>query len=110
MGGSKIGTPNGTLASGNMDQNLWSPGGLILTHTHIIALACTGSLFLPRLPAFPPPLRNQRNRLFDIRQSFYTLPHWSLEVAKPSLSSRRTTRISLKTRQMRRKDMLAKRD
>ena len=31
--GSKIGTPNGTLASGNMDQNLWSPGGLILTHT-----------------------------------------------------------------------------
>ena len=33
--GSKIGTPNGTLASGNMDQNLWSPGGSILTHTHM---------------------------------------------------------------------------
>ena len=30
--GSKIGTPNGTLISGNMDQNLRSPGGLILTH------------------------------------------------------------------------------
>ena len=28
-------TPNGTLASGNMDQNLWSPGGLSLTHTHV---------------------------------------------------------------------------
>ena len=34
--GSKIGTPNGTLASGNMDQNLWSPGGSILTHTQMI--------------------------------------------------------------------------
>ena len=33
--GSKIGTQNGTLVSGNMDQNLWSPGGLILTHTHL---------------------------------------------------------------------------
>ena len=33
--GSKIGTQNGTLVSGNMDQNLWSPGGLILTHTHM---------------------------------------------------------------------------
>ena len=30
--GSKIGAPNGTLVSGNMDQNLRSPGGLILTH------------------------------------------------------------------------------
>ena len=25
---------NGTLVSGNMDQNLRSPGGLLLTHTH----------------------------------------------------------------------------
>ena len=33
--GSKIGTQNGTLVSGNMDQNLWSPGGSILIHTHI---------------------------------------------------------------------------
>ena len=33
--GSKIGTPNGTLASGHMDQNLWPPGGLILTNTHV---------------------------------------------------------------------------
>ena len=32
---SKISTPNGTLASGNMDQNLWSPGGLILSHTQM---------------------------------------------------------------------------
>ena len=29
--GSKIGAQNGTLVSGNMDQNLRSPGGLILT-------------------------------------------------------------------------------
>ena len=34
--GSKIGTQNGTLVSGNMDQNLWSAGGLILTHTHMV--------------------------------------------------------------------------
>ena len=33
--GSRIGTPNGTLASGRMDQDLWSPGGLILTHAHV---------------------------------------------------------------------------
>ena len=33
--GSKIGTQNGSLASGNMDQNLRSPGGLILTHIRI---------------------------------------------------------------------------
>ena len=31
--GSKIGTQR-TLLHGNMDQNLWSPSGLILTHTH----------------------------------------------------------------------------
>ena len=31
--GSKIGTLNRTLASGNMDQSLRSPSGLILTHT-----------------------------------------------------------------------------
>ena len=31
--GAKLGTPNGTLLSRNMDQNLRSPGGLILTHT-----------------------------------------------------------------------------
>ena len=30
---SRIGTQNGTLANGNMDSNLWSPVGLILTHT-----------------------------------------------------------------------------
>ena len=32
--GSKIGTSDGTLVSGNMDQDLPSPGDLILTHTH----------------------------------------------------------------------------
>ena len=32
--GSKIGTPNGTIVSGNMDQSLRS-GGLILTHTQL---------------------------------------------------------------------------
>ena len=32
--GSKIATQNGTLVSGNMDQNLRSPASLILTHTH----------------------------------------------------------------------------
>ena len=26
----------GTLVSGTMDQNLWSPGGLILTHTQLV--------------------------------------------------------------------------
>ena len=34
--GSKIGTPNGTLVRGNMDQNLRSPGGLTLTHTLVL--------------------------------------------------------------------------
>ena len=32
---SKIGSLNGALASGNMDQNLWFFGGLSLTHTHL---------------------------------------------------------------------------
>ena len=27
--------PNGTLVHGNNDYNLWSPGGLILTHTQM---------------------------------------------------------------------------
>ena len=34
--GQKKGTPNGTLVSGNMDQNQRFSGGLILTHTHIV--------------------------------------------------------------------------
>ena len=29
------GSKMGTLVSGNVDQNLRSPGGLILTHTHM---------------------------------------------------------------------------
>ena len=33
--GSKMGTPNGTLVSGNVDQTCGPPGGLILTHTHM---------------------------------------------------------------------------
>ena len=35
--GSKIGTPNGTLVSGHLDQNLRFSGGLILTHTHMFS-------------------------------------------------------------------------
>ena len=35
--GSNIGTPNGTLASGAMDQSLRSYGGFILTHTHLVS-------------------------------------------------------------------------
>ena len=31
----KTGTQNGTLVSGNMDQNLRNPSCLILSHTHI---------------------------------------------------------------------------
>ena len=31
----KTGTQNGTLASGNMDQNLRNPSCLILSHTHV---------------------------------------------------------------------------
>ena len=67
--GSKIGTPNGTLATGNMDQNLWSPGGLILTHTRVcihrqafrtpwnpatgnMVSAYTGKPFEPCIPLF----------------------------------------------------------
>ena len=34
--GSKIGTQNGTLASGSMDRNLWPPVGLVLTHTQVM--------------------------------------------------------------------------
>ena len=33
--GSKLGNPNGTLVNGNMDENLRSPGGAILTHTQL---------------------------------------------------------------------------
>ena len=33
--GSKIYTKNGILVNGNMDQNLRSPGGVLLTHTHM---------------------------------------------------------------------------
>ena len=44
---SKICTQHGTLASGNMDQNLRSPGGLILTHTHICY-----QLALPTISSF----------------------------------------------------------
>ena len=33
--GSKICTQSGILANGHMGQNLRSPGGLILTHTHM---------------------------------------------------------------------------
>ena len=36
--GSKRGTTNGTLLTGKKDYNLRSPGGLILTHTHIMQL------------------------------------------------------------------------
>ena len=32
---SKIGTQHGTQVNGNMDQNLRSPGGFILTHTQM---------------------------------------------------------------------------
>ena len=47
--GSKIGTPDGTLVSGNMDQNLRSPGGLILTHTRVRARSGRASLSAKRL-------------------------------------------------------------
>ena len=40
---SKIGTQDGTLVNGNMDQNLRSPGGSILTHTLIRAPFCVPS-------------------------------------------------------------------
>ena len=33
--GSKIRAQNGTVVKGNVDRNLRSPGGLILTHTHM---------------------------------------------------------------------------
>ena len=33
--GLEIGTQNGTLANGNVDSNLRSPGGLILIHSHV---------------------------------------------------------------------------
>ena len=46
--GSKIGTPNGTLVSRNMDQNLcFFLGGLILTHAHPMSLQ-NGSFLLMR--------------------------------------------------------------
>ena len=34
----------GTLVSGNMDQNLWSPDGLILTHSHLSSWPFSTSL------------------------------------------------------------------
>ena len=37
--GSKTGTQNGTLVSGNLHQNQQVPGGLILTHTHMKPVA-----------------------------------------------------------------------
>ena len=41
--GSKIGTQNGTLVNGSMDYNLRFSGGLILTHTRLIAELFEGS-------------------------------------------------------------------
>ena len=64
--GSTIGTQNGTLVNGNMDQNLWSPGGLILTHTHLVVIAkwfffaalrakaMFGNCLSEALPNYPP--------------------------------------------------------
>ena len=49
--GSKKCTQNGTLVSGNMDQNLRSPGGLILTHTYM------GHSISHSLPLAPPSYR-----------------------------------------------------
>ena len=42
----KTGTQNGTLVSGNMDQNLRNPSYLILSHTHIGSL-CFDTQVLP---------------------------------------------------------------
>ena len=42
--GSKMGTQNGTLVNRNMDQNLRSPGGLILTHTHMAVVVKTNGI------------------------------------------------------------------
>ena len=44
--GTKQRCQNGTLVSGNMDQNLRNPSGLILSHTHMSAQT---SLSLPNL-------------------------------------------------------------
>ena len=67
--GSKIGAGNGTLESGNMDYNLWSPGGLMLTHTIFCMLIsyysslviCVNAFFpvsIGSLRRFPPCLRS----------------------------------------------------
>ena len=54
--GQKIGTQNGPLVNGNMDKNLPSPGGLILTHTQFVCWVAShhntgtkASLLLPGL-------------------------------------------------------------
>ena len=57
--GAKLGTQNGTLVSGNIDQHLWSPGGLILTHAHMsnCELGFSKSNFLHVTP--PHPKQNE---------------------------------------------------
>ena len=49
--GSKNRYQNGTLVSGNMDQNLHNPSCLILTHSHIQSIQYQSSA-----PSFPGPL------------------------------------------------------
>ena len=50
--GSKRGTQNGTLVSGNMNQHLLSPVGLILTHTHMSLSSQSGRSMTSQQRAF----------------------------------------------------------
>ena len=75
--GSKIGTQNRTLVNGNMDLNLRSSGGLILTHPHLTrnGIACSetsgespatissGQHKSPRAPFCRNRSRNKRNEV-----------------------------------------------
>ena len=54
IGESNNSTQNGTLADGNMDLNLLSPGGSILTHTHTTPPNLGGQ---PRAASPPEPYK-----------------------------------------------------
>ena len=94
--GSRIGTPNGTLVSGNMDQNLRSPGGLILTHTHMGGssfldgpngwLVPFGLALKPRerrtSKSDTPMLRQTHSwgiQLFSVPELRFSLPNWGFQ-------------------------------
>ena len=72
-------------ASGNMDQNLWSPGGLILTHTQMIVwiyFPPVGRRFTPKRAMVETPCVGCRahGRLYHPKKRVLTKAHVGLSL------------------------------